>query len=198
MILREVQADPLGELGTKLGAGSNRYSGLSAAQLDELGQSDLQFGELQENIAAALSGTGPTAGVLLHHLQKVVTNGLVGGDTILHPTFGLGEPVEIGALTIAGSTQGDDGLQLFHAGNDMGGTVSYTKTETTEGLSFGGANNGNQSVGLFLQSAQMGISQILALWVVQQTISLISNGVYEEVNQYIDADGRNAVRSLMR
>ena len=46
VILGEVQADAVRELGTKLGAGGDGDGGLSPAQLNELVQGDLQSGEL--------------------------------------------------------------------------------------------------------------------------------------------------------
>ena len=79
VILGEVQADAVRELGTKLGAGGDGDGGLSPAQLNELVQGDLQSGELEEDVAAALGGTGPAAGVLGDNLQQIVPDGLVVG-----------------------------------------------------------------------------------------------------------------------
>ena len=58
MVLGEIHTDKITVLLAELGAGSNGNIGLQTAQLGKLEDINLQLGQLQEQVAAALGGTG--------------------------------------------------------------------------------------------------------------------------------------------
>ena len=157
MILGEIHPDKIIILLTELCTRSDRDIGLDAAELDKLEDVYLQRREPQEEIAAALRRTCPAAGTAINNLHQIIPDTLMLGNTLLHPTLRLREPVQKRGLAVTGAAQRDHSLKLLHPGNDLRIAVAHAQAETAEGLRLGGANDGNQLIGLLLQSTQMGI-----------------------------------------
>lgn len=161
MILREIHTDEIAVLLAEFRTGCNSDVCLQAAELRELENIDLERRQFEEDVAAALRRARPAAGALIDDRQQVVADTLMLGNALFHPALRLGEPIQEGCLAVARAAQRNNCLELLHAGDDLRRAVADAQTEAAERLSLGGADDGDERVGLFLQRTQVDVLLIL-------------------------------------